>query len=108
MTIMREAAARGKPAVGGRSGGVPDAVVDGLTGLLVDPLRSDAVADACVTLLLDRGLGIRLGLAGRARVRAAFTWDHIVRRIEEHLQRSIRSRELLGGRGTAPAGSPPQ
>ena len=96
--VFLEAAARGKPAVGGRSGGVPDAVVAGVTGLLVNPLRSDAVADACATLLLDRDLGIRLGLAGRARVRAAFTWDHIARRIEEHVQRSVRSPHRSGAR----------
>ncbi|HUK63489.1 MAG TPA: glycosyltransferase family 4 protein, partial [Dongiaceae bacterium] len=35
--VLVEAGLRGKPVVGGRSGGIPDAVVDGETGLLVDP-----------------------------------------------------------------------
>jgi phosphatidylinositol alpha-1,6-mannosyltransferase len=87
--VFLEAAARGKPAIGGRSGGVPDAVIDGVTGLLVDPLNPEAIAAACVKVLLDHDLATRLGEAGRARIRAAFTWDTIVRRIEDLLQQSL-------------------
>jgi phosphatidylinositol alpha-1,6-mannosyltransferase len=76
-----EAAAFGKPAVGGRSGGIPDAVLEGVTGLLVDPENPAEVADAVTRILRDAELASRLGEAGYDRVRSQFTWDMIVDRI---------------------------
>ena len=46
-----EAGAWSKPVVGGRSGGIPDAVVDGVTGLLVDPTDIGAIAEALLRVL---------------------------------------------------------
>ena len=88
--VFLEAAARGKPAVGGRSGGVPDAIADGVTGLLVEPTDVDAIADACVRLLTDRDLAQRMGCSGRERVRTAYTWEHIARQVDEILQSASR------------------
>ncbi|MCA9972550.1 MAG: glycosyltransferase family 4 protein, partial [Anaerolineales bacterium] len=45
-----EAGAAGRPVIAGRAGGVADAVQDGVTGLLVDPLDVDAVANAILHL----------------------------------------------------------
>jgi phosphatidylinositol alpha-1,6-mannosyltransferase len=75
--VCLEAAASGKPVVAGRSGGLVDAVVDGETGILVDPLDAGATADAILALLQDRALARRLGDAGRRRVRERFTWDRM-------------------------------
>jgi len=63
-----EAGACGKPVIGGRSGGISYAVTDGVTGILVDPLNVEEVADALSHLLLDREEASRLG--GRARARS--------------------------------------
>jgi glycosyltransferase involved in cell wall biosynthesis len=63
--------------VAGRSGGLIEAVQDGVTGTLVDPLDGAAVADAIVVLLEDPALARRLGRAGRERVLARFTWSHM-------------------------------
>jgi phosphatidylinositol alpha-1,6-mannosyltransferase len=73
-----EAAACGKPVVAGRSGGLPDAVQDGTTGVLVDPDDVADAADAIVALLDDAERARRLGEAGRARVLERFTWDHVL------------------------------
>jgi phosphatidylinositol alpha-1,6-mannosyltransferase len=73
-----EAGALGLAVVGGRSGGIPDAVADGETGLLVDPADPEAVAEAITRILLDRGLAGRLGAAGRKRARDEFTWKRVV------------------------------
>jgi len=89
--VFLEAAARGKPSVGGRSGGVLDAIVDGETGLLVDPTDVGAVADSCVRLLDDRGLATRLGEAGRERVRATYIWEHVAGRVEALLLEAAAS-----------------
>jgi phosphatidyl-myo-inositol dimannoside synthase len=90
-----EAAAYGKPVVAGNVGGALDAVVDGETGLLVDPGEPVAVAEAIGALLLDDGLAARLGAAGRERAER-HSWPEICRRVEDSM------RELLGsgGRGT--------
>src|SRR6201999_2269081 len=63
-----------KPVVAGNVGGALDAVLDGETGLLVDPLDALAVADAITTLLRDEALAKRrralaAGPARRARER---------------------------------------
>ncbi len=73
--VCLEAAACGKPVVAGRSGGLVDSVLDGETGILVDPLDIGAVAEAIVAVLQDPGLARRLGEAGRRRVLERFTWD---------------------------------
>ena len=66
--ILIEAAACGRPVVVGDSGGAPESLIHGETGLCVDGRRVDTVADAVATLLADPGLARKLGEAGRARV----------------------------------------
>jgi phosphatidyl-myo-inositol dimannoside synthase len=80
-----EANACGKPVVGGRSGGVEDAVSDGETGFLVDPVDPGAVAGKLIRLLRDPDLAAGLGANGRKRVEQSFTWDTIARRLFERL-----------------------
>ncbi|HTY08051.1 MAG TPA: glycosyltransferase, partial [Candidatus Edwardsbacteria bacterium] len=68
-----EAAACGKPVIGGRSGGIPDAVIDGITGLLVDPNDPRQIAAAALAVLRDPGYARSLGKAGRERA-AGRSW----------------------------------
>jgi phosphatidyl-myo-inositol dimannoside synthase len=72
-----EAAASGLPVVAGRSGGVPEAVHEGETGLLVDPTGLDEVGRALQNLLDDRALAGRLGAAGRCAVETYYNWDRV-------------------------------
>ena len=72
-----EANAFGKPVIGGRSGGVAEAVIDGVTGILVDPWDVNAIASACIRFLKDPDLAERLGRQGRDRVKTEFSWDMI-------------------------------
>jgi phosphatidyl-myo-inositol dimannoside synthase len=76
-----EASLRGKPVVGGRSGGIPDAVVDGETGILVDPLDPGDIADAVIRLLAEPELATRLGRAGRRRVLDDLAWSRVTERV---------------------------
>jgi phosphatidylinositol alpha-1,6-mannosyltransferase len=83
-----EASACGIPVIGGRSGGIPDAVRHGETGLLVDSTDVGAVVAAIGALLDDRELAGRLGRGGRAAVESHYNWDRVtgdVRRIGEEL-----------------------
>lgn len=91
--VYLEAGAAGKPVIGGRAGGVADAVLDGETGLLVDPLDVEAVAGAVLRLALDSALASRLGQGGRARVRCEYSAETFAARVTEVLERACgRSR----------------
>src|SRR5262249_28770373 len=59
--VYLEAGAFGLPVIGSRSGGVPDAIIDGETGLLVEPDDAEGLARILVRLLTDRALATRLG-----------------------------------------------
>jgi phosphatidyl-myo-inositol dimannoside synthase len=76
---LAEASACGVPVVAGRSGGIPAAVRDGETGLLVDAERPEAVAEALAGLLDDAALRARLGAAGRRAVESHYNWDRVTR-----------------------------
>lgn len=75
--VFLEAARAGKPSLGGANGGVPDAVIDGVTGLLVDPSEPRRVVEALGRLLTDDALRARLGGAARARAASLFDWPVI-------------------------------
>ena len=82
--VFLEAAAASKPVVGGRSGGIPEAVHDGVTGRLVDPDDVDQLAEVLIDLLRDHDLAARLGTNGRREVEAAeAAWRATLRRIWE-------------------------
>lgn len=72
-----EASACGLPIVAGRSGGIPDAVREGETGLLVDPEQPAGAAAAVKVLLEDRALASRLGAEGRRSVETYFNWNRV-------------------------------
>ena len=78
--VFLEANAFGKPVVGGRVGGVPDAVVHGETGLLVDPRSDSEVAEAIIRLLKNPDEARRLGDNGRRRVENELTWKQSARK----------------------------
>jgi phosphatidylinositol alpha-1,6-mannosyltransferase len=91
--VFLEASACGKPVVGGRSGGIGDAVVEGVTGFLVDPRDPADLANALVRLLEDRELAGRLGEQGRQRVAREFTWTRVAGQIQDIL-RSVQLGKL--------------
>jgi phosphatidylinositol alpha-1,6-mannosyltransferase len=76
--VFLEAAACGLAVVAGRSGGSPDAILDGESGLLVDGRSTTAVAAAVAELLTDRARATAMGERGRAWVSEAWSWDHTV------------------------------
>ena len=80
--VALEALALGVPVVASRVGGLPDIVVDGKTGLLVEPADPDALAATLVRLLDDPGLRARLGAAARVDVQR-FSLDAYVARLTE-------------------------
>lgn len=83
--VFVEANLRGKPVVGGRSGGIPDAVIDGETGLLVDPSDPADIAEAVTRLLTEPELAERLGRGGRRRAIEDLSWPEYTERFRRVL-----------------------
>ncbi|WP_270939392.1 glycosyltransferase family 4 protein, partial [Falsiroseomonas oryzae] len=69
--VFLEANACGRPVIGGRAGGTPEVVTDGVNGLLVDGEDSDAIAAAVLRVLDDPALAARLAAGGLAAARDA-------------------------------------
>ncbi len=91
---LLEAMAAGLPVVASRVGGVPEVVVEGKTGLLVDPGDPDQLARALERVVVDRSLRCRLGAAGRARAEQNFDLDPFRRAHVELYSRELARRRL--------------
>jgi phosphatidylinositol alpha-1,6-mannosyltransferase len=83
--VFAEAGAYGLPCLAGRDGGIPSAVLDGETGLLVDGGDVAQVTQALSRLLADDDLAERLGRAGYERFWNEFVWDAAIPRFEAAL-----------------------
>lgn len=90
--VFLEANACGKPVIGGRSGGIPDAIVDGVTGLLVNPNDPEDIAQALARLLNNPDFAIRLGQQGRSRVVHHFNWETVGNRVQTILNSVLRDK----------------
>ena len=95
-----EALWKGTPVVGGREGGIPLQVRDGVDGYLADDEQD--TAERVVELVRDPGLAVEMGRAGRERVRERFL---VTRALEDELR---AARRYLGARVnvTLPDGTP--
>src|SRR6266436_5975577 len=81
--INLESMACETPVVASAVGGILEVVVDGETGLLVEPGRPDALAAALTRVLENPALGRSMGRAGRRRVEERFTWARVAERTEQ-------------------------
>lgn len=81
--VILEAMASGLPVVSTAISGIPLAVSDGETGLLVPENNAAALLAALVRLLEDRALARRLGEKGRRRAESELTWDAVAARYRE-------------------------
>ena len=83
--VFLEASAMGLPVVAGNSGGAPEAVRPGQTGLVVPGRDVGKIADAVTGLLTDRARSKQWGDAGRAWIAGRWNWQHSADRLAELL-----------------------
>ena len=88
-----EAMAAGRPVVGRRVGALPETVVHGVTGLLVDDDRPESVAAALRALVARPEQAAAMGRAGRERARTLFGSDAHAAQVERVYRRIVESRE---------------
>jgi len=74
--VYLEASACERPIVGGLSGGAPDALLEGETGLAVDGRDASAVAGAIKLLLRDPVRAAKMGKRGRQWIVEEWEWRH--------------------------------
>ena len=87
--INLEAMACGAPVVASRVGGIPEVVVNGETGVLVEPGDGALLAQALRRVLAAPEVGRRMGQAGRRRVEAQFSWERIAEQTLAVYQQAI-------------------
>lgn len=80
--VLLEASACGKPVIASDSGGPPEIIENGVTGLLVQPNNATRLAQAILGLLCDPELRNRMGRAGAVRVLQFFTAERMVQQIQ--------------------------
>jgi len=80
--VVVEAMACEKPVVATRVGGIVEIVEDGITGKLVPPKNSEALAEAIIELLNNKEESKNMGIAGRKRAERMFDIDENIKRTE--------------------------
>lgn len=91
---LLEAMCAGLPCVATTSGGTPEAITDGETGLLVPPDRPHALAEAILRLTRDPGLCRGLGSRAAADVRSRWSFERYVDRLETAYRRIVEAHRL--------------
>jgi phosphatidylinositol alpha-1,6-mannosyltransferase len=88
-----EAMAAGRPVVGRRVGALPETVLHGVTGLLVDDDQPESVAGALRALIAEPERAVAMGRAGRERARALYGSDVHAARVEAVYESALRLRD---------------
>jgi phosphatidylinositol alpha-1,6-mannosyltransferase len=84
--VYLEASACGLPVIAGSSGGAPDAVLNGVTGFVVDGQNNQEIAAAAIRLLSDMDEAKKMGAAGREWIIENWRWEIWSQRFNKLLQ----------------------
>jgi glycosyltransferase involved in cell wall biosynthesis len=103
-----ESMAAGVPVVATRVGGTPEAIEDGVSGLLVPPRDAPALAGAIRALLEKRDLAGRLGQAARERIERSFSLDRMLRETQDLYAGMLERAAARGAGGRPPSCGPTQ
>lgn len=85
-----------KPVVVSNVGAIPEIVDDGITGLIVEPRDSHALAEATIRLLKDKSLRIKMGEAGYEKLKRDLSWDKIAEKTIQVYKKTISIRRANG------------
>ena len=88
--VLIEAMELGLPVVASNVGGIPDVVVDGVSGILVPEKSPEALASAFKELSSDAGLVRDLLAGAQKRIAECFTWDGIIERQVQAYEKCLK------------------
>jgi glycosyltransferase involved in cell wall biosynthesis len=94
---LLEAMAAGRPVIATAVGGTPEVVTDGVTGILIPPRDSEALAGALARLLSDPSLAKQLGENARRHVREHYSLERLGREINEIYEEMVTEKFRPGG-----------
>ncbi|MFC5652266.1 glycosyltransferase family 4 protein [Paenibacillus solisilvae] len=97
--VYLEAASAGIPVIAGNSGGVCEAVLDGVTGLLVDPQSTDEITEAVLTLQKDSQLREKLTRNGYKRAKSSFNYVVLAEKFDLSLHKLCSASSNAGRTG---------
>lgn len=89
-----EASAAGLPVVSTLHAGIPDVVIEGESGLLVNEGDIDGMAENMLKLLQDQNMASRLGKAGHERIKSHFTLERHIHQLEMIIEEAIKAKVL--------------
>jgi len=81
--------ASSKPVVATNVGGNSEVVIDGETGFIVPPKDSNSLANAILSILEDKEMGIRFGIAGRKRIEENFSIEKMITNYQNLFEKVI-------------------
>jgi len=103
--VFLEAMAYGKPVIGGAHGGIPDIVEDGATGLLVPHSDAGRLAGAIEFIFEDPKRATAMGIRGRERVAASFSFAQFQASLTEVLNRVLVEAQTTQNSRSHPEGA---
>lgn len=87
--IANEAQACGRPVLGSNAGGIPETVVDGLTGKIVDKGDPDQLAEGLIWFHQNQDKILNMGENGRKRMSSEYSWDIFTERMLDMIRGAI-------------------
>lgn len=78
------------PVIGSYSGGIPDAIEDGVSGYLIEPDDPKALSQKILLLFNDQKLRDEMAIRGRKRVEDNYTWQKITLKLINHIENSLQ------------------
>jgi len=87
-----ESSAAGLPVISTKHAGIPDVVIDGETGFLVDEHDVDGMSKAMMKILADSGLARKMGEAGKQRIKNNFSMEKYIAKLTDEISSVIDKR----------------
>lgn len=93
-TVIIESAASGIPSIGTNIHGLIDSIVDGKTGLLVDPGDIKSLSESMFKLASNQELRIKMGRAARSRAKELYSQDLVVPRLGHFIDNELQNLDI--------------